>query len=62
MNYTDFNIFIVRHKLTDRDGLSKINELYESNRIKNVGILINGVRSMSAYGYSEKVYRYGYGD
>jgi capsular exopolysaccharide synthesis family protein len=62
MNYSDFNIYIVRHKQTERYALNKINELYDTNKIKNVGILINGVKSMSAYGYSDKAYKYGYGD
>ncbi len=62
LKYTDFNIYIVRHRLTERAGLNKINELYNSNRLRNVGILINGARAMSAYGYSDKTYKYGYGD
>lgn len=57
-NYTDFNIYIVRHKVTEREALNKINELYDTNRLTDVAILINGVRSMSAYGYSDKAYKY----
>ncbi len=59
MNYTDFNIYIIRHKVTEREALNKINELYDSNRLKDVAILINGVKSMSAYGYSDRAYKYG---
>jgi len=62
LKHTDFNIYIVRHRLTERAGLNKINELYNSNRLRNVGILINGARALSAYGYSDKTYKYGYGD
>jgi capsular exopolysaccharide synthesis family protein len=62
LKYTDFNIYIVRHRLTERAELNKINELYNSNRLRNVGILINGARALSAYGYSDKTYKYGYGD
>ena len=62
LKYTDFNMYIVRHRLTERAGLNKINELYNSNRLRNVGILINGARALSAYGYSDKTYKYGYGD
>jgi capsular exopolysaccharide synthesis family protein len=62
LKYTDFNMYIVRHRLTERAGLNKINELYNSNRLRNVGILINGARTLSAYGYSDKSYKYGYGD
>ncbi|MCU0353172.1 MAG: polysaccharide biosynthesis tyrosine autokinase [Cytophagales bacterium] len=58
MNYTDFNIYIVRHKVTEREALNKINELYDTKRIKDLAILINGVKSMSAYGYSDKAYKY----
>ena len=57
-NYTDFNIYIVRHKVTGREALNKINELYDTNRLTDVAILINGVKSMSAYGYSDKAYKY----
>ncbi len=59
MNYTDFNIYIVRHKVTEREALNKINELYDTERIKDLAIIINGVKSMSAYGYSDKAYKYG---
>ncbi len=58
MNYTDFNIYIVRHKVTEREALNKINELYDTSRIKDLAIIINGVKSMSAYGYSDKAYKY----
>jgi capsular exopolysaccharide synthesis family protein len=57
-NYTDFNIYIVRHKVTAREALNKINELYDTNRLTDVAILINGVKSMSSYGYSDKAYKY----
>jgi len=58
MNYTDFNIYIVRHKVTEREALNKINELYDTDRVKDIAIIINGVKSMSAYGYSDKAYKY----
>ncbi|MDJ1468281.1 polysaccharide biosynthesis tyrosine autokinase [Cytophagaceae bacterium DM2B3-1] len=58
MNYTDFNVYIVRHKVTEREALNKINELYDTEKVKDIAIIINGVKSMSAYGYSDKAYKY----
>jgi hypothetical protein len=53
-------MYSIRQKLTERSESDKINDLYNNNRLRNVGVLINGVRSMAAYGYSDKTYKYGY--
>ncbi len=60
MNYTDFNIYIIRHKRTEGRELNRINEFYNNSHPKNVGMLINRARSVSAYGHSDKTYNYGY--
>lgn len=59
MTMTDFNIYIVRHERTNVDSLNYVNQLYESGKIKNLGILINDVKSLSAYGYIDRYYGYG---
>lgn len=60
MKMTDFNIYVVRDSATTIESLRMINELYDSQKIKNIAMLINDVKSVSAYGYIDK--HYGYGD
>ncbi|MBW8049694.1 MAG: polysaccharide biosynthesis tyrosine autokinase [Cytophagales bacterium] len=59
MKYVDVNIYIVRHNYTNKNLLSKINDLYDSGRINNLSIIINDIKPVGiGYGYG---YRYGYG-
>lgn len=60
MKLTDFNIYVVRDSSTTIESLKMINELYDNQKIKNIAMLINDVKSVSAYGYIDK--HYGYGD
>ncbi|MDX2245907.1 MAG: polysaccharide biosynthesis tyrosine autokinase [Bacteroidia bacterium] len=60
MKMTDFNIYVVRDSTTSVESLKWINELYDTEKIKNVGMLINDVKSVAAYGYIDS--HYGYGD
>ncbi|MDP5169929.1 MAG: polysaccharide biosynthesis tyrosine autokinase, partial [Bacteroidia bacterium] len=60
LKLTDFNIYVVRDSSTTIDSLKMINELYDSQKIKNIAMLINDVKSVAAYGYIDK--HYGYGD
>ncbi|MEZ4830210.1 MAG: polysaccharide biosynthesis tyrosine autokinase [Bacteroidia bacterium] len=60
MKMTDFNIYVVRDSTTSVESLRWINELYDTEKIKNVGMLINDVKSVAAYGYIDS--HYGYGD
>ena len=57
---TDFNIYVVRDSTTSIDSLKWINELYDNEKIKNVAMLINDVKSVADYGYINN--HYGYGD
>ena len=59
MQMTDFNVYVVRDTTTNVDALKMINELYDTEKIKNVSILINDVKSLSNYGYIDKYYGYG---
>jgi capsular exopolysaccharide synthesis family protein len=52
MKYTNANIYVVRSNYTSRFLLEKINKLYDDNKIKNVSILLNDVKSSaSSYTY-----------
>lgn len=50
-------IYVVRQNITTTKGLSYINDLYNSRKIKSVSLLFNDVKS-SRFGYG---YGYGYG-
>ncbi len=58
---SDINLYVVRHNRTRRGMLDKVNELYQSGKLKNMSLVINdfkgGRESGYAYGY---VYGYGY--
>lgn len=59
-DYIDINIYIVRHNYTNKKNLVKINDLYDSGKIKNASIFINDIKGVVGnyyYGYS---YHYGY--
>ncbi|MEL6254501.1 MAG: polysaccharide biosynthesis tyrosine autokinase [Bacteroidota bacterium] len=60
MKLTDFNIYVVRDSTTSIDSLKWINELYDNDKIKNIAMVINDVKSVAAYGYINN--HYGYGD
>ncbi len=53
--YVDLTVYIVRQRFTVKSQLSFINELYTSNRLNNLGIIVNDVKTDGFYGY------YGYG-
>ena len=55
----DRTIFIVRAGLFDKAMLSDLEELYQSNHLKNITVLLNGTEMVS--GRSGYGYRYGYG-
>ncbi|MEM6803805.1 MAG: polysaccharide biosynthesis tyrosine autokinase [Bacteroidota bacterium] len=60
MKLTDFNVYVVRDSKTSIDSLKWINELYDNDKIKNIAMVINDVKSVAAYGYINN--HYGYGD
>jgi tyrosine-protein kinase Etk/Wzc len=58
--YVDVHIYVVRHNYTTQKHLIKINDLYDSGKIKNISILINDIKGMVGgyyYGYGNN---YGY--
>ena len=59
MQYSDVNLYVVRHNYSKTKALGIINNLYEQEQVKNVHIIINDFKqSPSGYGYG---YGYGYG-
>ncbi len=60
MKYMDINIYVVKHKYTDRNMLEQVNELYASKKIKNIYMLINDLDYSNTYeyGYKQKAKAY----
>jgi len=54
--YADVTVYIVRQKYTKKDQLSIVEDLYQSGKMKNLGIVVNDITSKE-YGYG-----YGYGN
>lgn len=52
-NYADVTIYLVRQKVTQKDQLTIVEDLYRSGKMKNIGIVVNDIVS--------KYYGYGYG-
>ena len=52
MNMSDINLYIVRHNYTKENMLNIINDLHNSEQVKNINIIINDyIVSSSSYGY-----------
>lgn len=54
-DYADLTIYLVRQKVTQKGQLKIVDDLYQSEKINNLAIVVNDVSS-KAYGYG-----YGYG-
>ena len=48
---SDMNLFVVRQNYSKREFLNNLNDLYTSNRLSNLSILLNNVELNSNYGY-----------
>tara|TARA_Y100000991_G_scaffold204720_1_gene180444 strand:- start:2 stop:2329 length:2328 start_codon:yes stop_codon:yes gene_type:complete len=59
MDIVDLNIYVVRHNYTKLGLLDYMNNFYNSNKIKNISILLNDVDFLNTYGYKYG-YNYGY--
>jgi tyrosine-protein kinase Etk/Wzc len=55
--FVDVNIFVVRQRYSSKNTLELIQELYQSEKLKNMGIIINDISLTGYYGYG---LRYGY--
>ena len=57
MQYSDVNLYVVRHNYSKTKALGVINNLYNQEQVRNVHLIINDFnQSSSGYGYG-----YGYG-
>jgi len=56
--YADLTLYVVRQGYTFREQLEIPQELYVSQKMKNIAILMNDVKTEGRYGYG---YGYGYG-
>jgi len=54
--YADVTLYLVRQKVTQKNQLTIVEELYRSGKMKNLGIIVNDIIS-KYYGYG-----YGYGN
>jgi len=54
--YADVTLYLVRQKVTQKNQLTIVEELYRSGKMKNLGIIVNDIFS-KYYGYG-----YGYGN
>jgi len=55
LNYSylaDVSLFIVRSDYSDKNTLVQVNNFIKKEQLKNVGIIINGVKLKKRYGYS----------
>ena len=58
----DMNIFVVRQRYSSRNTLGLIQELYQSGKMENMGIVINDISLSGYYGYGLSYgYAMGYG-
>jgi tyrosine-protein kinase Etk/Wzc len=55
--FVDINIFVVRQRYSSKNTLELIQELYQAQKLKNMGIIINDISLIGYYGYG---LRYGY--
>lgn len=54
----DVVLFVTRCNHSDKEVLNYIKDLINDEKIKNIGLVLNGLGKMNAYGYA---YGYGYG-
>ena len=59
LNLADSIVYMFRSNFTDSKIVSYINEVYETNQIKNINIVLNAVGNSASYGYKYG-YQYGY--
>ena len=55
--FVDVNLFVVRQRYSSKNTLELIQELYQEEKLKNMGIIINDINLSGYYGYG---LRYGY--
>ncbi|MDW7694947.1 polysaccharide biosynthesis tyrosine autokinase [Flammeovirgaceae bacterium SG7u.111] len=58
--YIDVSIYVVRANYTDRKHLQDVNELYKSEKLGNINMLLNDVRLPDTHNYYGNAYANGY--
>ncbi len=59
--HTDLSILVTRQGKTTTQLLEGIEEIFQKQKLPNMGILLNGVKARGIYGYGGYGYGYGYG-
>ena len=51
--FADISIYVVRYRYTPKECIKFINNMYQSKRLKNFGVVVNGIKDekWSGYGY-----------
>ncbi len=54
MQHMDVNLYVVKHKYTEKNLLNQVNELYADKRVKNIYMVINDLNYNKTYEYGYK--------
>lgn len=61
MKFSDIIFYVARQNVSKKNYLNLINEIYASEKEKNIGLVFNDVNFAAVYGYGYGAYGYGYG-
>ena len=61
MKYADIILYMVRQRVSQKNYLSMINDIYSKEKEKSIGLVFNDINFASVYGYGYGSYGYGYG-
>ncbi|MDR1180520.1 MAG: polysaccharide biosynthesis tyrosine autokinase [Bacteroidales bacterium] len=56
--HADVTVYVIRQNYTPKDRIKFINDIYETKKLKNFGIVVNGIREEKWHGYYH-YYSYG---
>jgi Mrp family chromosome partitioning ATPase len=60
--FADVTIYVVRQDYTPKDRIRYINELYDTKRLNNLGVVVNAIKEKKwnsyDYGYTYGTYKY----
>jgi capsular exopolysaccharide synthesis family protein len=62
IQYADIILYMIRQNVTRKNYLNIINELYEKEQNKKIGLVFNDINFASIYGYGYGTYGFGYGE
>lgn len=61
LRYFDASLYIVRQNYTEKHLLAQINDLYRTQKVRNLHLVLNDVEFAKTYGYGYKAQAYAYG-